>query len=47
MAATFLAADEAAQQVTRTPALPKPGSPSFGNAVACSNGTLTCLDGLP
>ena len=45
--ATFLAADEAAQQVARTPALPKPGGPRIGHAVARSNGALTCFDSLP
>ena len=34
MAAVLLAADETAQQMTRAPAFPKPGSPSIGHTVA-------------
>jgi len=47
MAAACFAAHEPAQQVPGTPTLPKPGSPSFGNAATRSDGTLTSLDGLP
>jgi len=41
MAATFLAAHKPAQKVAGAPALPKAGGPRIGNAIACSNGTLT------
>ena len=41
MAATFLAAHKPAQKVAGAPAIPKAGGPRIGNAIACSNGTLT------
>jgi hypothetical protein len=46
-AATFLAADEAAQKVARSPALPESGRPRIGHAFARANGALACLDHLP